>query len=59
MKEKILEILRKCNYPDGERDDDEMCADEILALFKYEEKHQTIPYFKMKLIKMIEKYSPR
>jgi hypothetical protein len=34
MKEKILELLRKCNYPDGEQDDDEMCAEEIVRYIK-------------------------
>jgi hypothetical protein len=31
MEEKILELLRKNNYPDGEQDDDQMCAAEITA----------------------------
>jgi len=34
MKEQILKILRKNNYPDGENDDDEMCAEEIINLIR-------------------------
>ena len=36
MNEKILEILRKNNYPDGEHDDDEICAIELEQLFDQE-----------------------
>ena len=36
MNEKILEILRKNNYPDGEHDDDEICAIELEQLFDAE-----------------------
>ena len=36
MNEKILEILRKNNYPDGEHDDDELCAIELEQLFDAE-----------------------
>ena len=32
LEKQILEILRKNNYPDGENDDDVMCAKEITSL---------------------------
>jgi len=32
MKEKILELLNKNNYPHAEMDDDELCASEITAM---------------------------
>jgi hypothetical protein len=34
MKDRILKILRKTYTPDGEHDDDEMCAIEIIAYFQ-------------------------
>jgi len=41
MNEKILEILRKNNYPDGEHDDDEVCAIELEQLFDAEMRKAT------------------
>ena len=64
MKEKIIEIL-KDNIMTYQLIDDsdpiqitgfELATDKILALIEYDKIHQTIPYFKMKLIEMVEKF---
>ena len=35
LEKQILEIIRKNNYPDGENDDDQMCAKEIVDFFYF------------------------
>ena len=55
LEKQILEILRKNNYPDGENDDDVMCAKEIASLM-WQKPDINTPFFGNSGVKIDENY---